>query len=164
MPNAFQRGGSDSASIVLLGSEYEPLAATADRIMERLREHPNFLRPRMNYEPTSPRVMVDIDRERAAALGVSVQAIGRTLEATMGARRRLSHQLHVAHVGDVGGEAFGRSALAAKLVGAGFGLGEVARDDEDLAAAAGKYSRDAFADAFASAGNNHGPACDGREH
>lgn len=87
MPNAFQRGGSDSASIVLLGSEYEPLAATADRIMERLREHPTFLRPRMNYEPTSPRVMVDIDRERAAALGISVQAIGRTLEATMGARR-----------------------------------------------------------------------------
>jgi multidrug efflux pump len=87
MPNAFQRGGGDGASIVLLGSEYEPLAATAERIMERLRAHPNFLRPRMNYEPTSPRVLVDIDRERAAALGVSVQAIGRTLEATMGARR-----------------------------------------------------------------------------
>ena len=87
MPNAFQRGGGDGASIVLLGSEYEPLAATGERIMDRLRESPNFLRPRMNYEPTSPRVLVDIDRERAAALGVSVQAIGRTLEATMGARR-----------------------------------------------------------------------------
>jgi multidrug efflux pump len=31
--------------------------------------------------------MVEIDRERAAALGVSVQSIGRTLEATMGSRR-----------------------------------------------------------------------------
>jgi multidrug efflux pump len=41
----------------------------------------------MNYEPTNPRAIVDIDRERAAALGVSVQQIGRTLEATMGARR-----------------------------------------------------------------------------
>lgn len=87
MPNAFQRGGGDGASIVLLGSEYEPLAATASRMVDRLRENPNFLRPRMNYEPTSPRVLVDIDRERAAALGLSVQAIGRTLEATMGARR-----------------------------------------------------------------------------
>lgn len=87
MPNAFQRGGGDGTSIVLLGSEYEPLAATADRIMDRLRQDPNFLRPRMNYEPTSPRVLVDIDRERAASLGVSVQSIGRTLEATMGARR-----------------------------------------------------------------------------
>lgn len=87
LPNAFQRGGGDGASIVLLGSEYEPLAATGERIMARLRDNPNFLRPRMNYEPSSPRVLVDIDRERAAALGVSVQAIGRTLEATMGARR-----------------------------------------------------------------------------
>ena len=88
MPNAFQqRGAGDGASIVLLGAEYEPLAATAGRIVDRLRENPNFLRPRMNYEPTSPRVLVNIDRERAAALGVSVQAIGRTLEATMGARR-----------------------------------------------------------------------------
>jgi multidrug efflux pump len=88
MPSAFQqRGGGDGASIVLLGAEYEPLAATAGRMVDRLRENPNFLRPRMNYEPTSPRVMVDIDRERAAALGVSVQSIGRTLEATMGARR-----------------------------------------------------------------------------
>jgi multidrug efflux pump len=88
MPNAFQqRGGGDGASLVLLGAEYEPLAATAGRIIDRLRENPNFLRPRMNYEPSSPRVLVDIDRERAAALGVSVQSIGRTLEATMGARR-----------------------------------------------------------------------------
>ena len=90
MQNPFQGGGgggADGASIVLLGSTYEGLAAVAERIMDRMRESPNFQRPRMNYQPTSPRVIVDIDRERAAALGVSVQAIGRTLEATMGARR-----------------------------------------------------------------------------
>lgn len=91
MQNPFQGGGggggADGASIVLLGSTYESLAAVAERIMDRMRQSPNFQRPRMNYQPTSPRVLVDIDRERAAALGVSVQAIGRTLEATMGARR-----------------------------------------------------------------------------
>lgn len=90
MQSPFQTGGgggADGASIVLLGSEYEPLAAVASRVVDRLRENPNFQRPRMNYEPTSPRVLVEIDRERAAALGVSVQAIGRTLEATMGQRR-----------------------------------------------------------------------------
>jgi len=80
-------GGADGASIVLLGSTYENVAVIAERIMDRMRESRNFQRPRMNYQPTSPRVLVDIDRERAAALGVSVQAIGRTLEATMGARR-----------------------------------------------------------------------------
>ncbi len=91
MQNPFQGGGggggADGASVVLLGSTYEQLVPVAQRIVERMRESPNFQRPRMNYEPTSPRVLVDIDRERAAALGVSVQSIGRTLEATMGSRR-----------------------------------------------------------------------------
>jgi multidrug efflux pump len=92
MQNPFQGGGgggggADGASIVLLGSTYEGLAIVAERIMDQMRQSENFQRPRMNYQPTSPRVLVDIDRERAAALGVSVQAIGRTLEATMGARR-----------------------------------------------------------------------------
>ncbi len=90
MQNPFQGGGgggADGASVVLLGSTYEQLIPVAQRIVERMRESPNFQRPRMNYEPTSPRVLVDIDRERAASLGVSVQSIGRTLEATMGSRR-----------------------------------------------------------------------------
>ncbi|HRO02651.1 MAG TPA: efflux RND transporter permease subunit [Terricaulis sp.] len=87
MQNPFSGRGADGASIVLLGSTYEELAAVANRVVDRMRESPNFQRPRMNYEPTSPRVLVDIDRERAAALGVSVTAIGRTLEATMGQRR-----------------------------------------------------------------------------
>ncbi|PZO52043.1 MAG: multidrug transporter AcrB [Alphaproteobacteria bacterium] len=90
MQNPFQGGGgggADGASMVLLGSTYDQVVPVATRIVERMRESPNFQRPRMNYEPTSPRVLVDIDRERAAALGVSVQSIGRTLEATMGSRR-----------------------------------------------------------------------------
>ena len=91
MQNPFQGGGggggADGVSIVLLGSTYEQLAAISDRVIDRLRQDTNFQRPRMNYQPTSPRVLVDIDRERAASLGVSVQSIGRTLESTMGSRR-----------------------------------------------------------------------------
>jgi multidrug efflux pump len=79
--------GQDGPSLVLLGSDYQTLAATADRIVARLRDNPNLQRPRMDYEPNAPRVEVNIDRERAAALGVSVQNIGNTLEATMGQSR-----------------------------------------------------------------------------
>jgi multidrug efflux pump len=87
--SAFQRGGggSEGASVVLLGSTYEQIAPVAQRIVDRMGQNPNFQRPRMDYQPNSPRVLVEIDRERAAALGVSVQTIGRTLEATMGSRR-----------------------------------------------------------------------------
>lgn len=80
-------GGGNDVSLVLGGMDYPELAEVADRIVAKSRENPNLIRPRMNYEPTNPRAIVDIDRERAAALGVSVQAIGRTLESTMGARR-----------------------------------------------------------------------------
>ncbi|MBU6373796.1 MAG: efflux RND transporter permease subunit [Alphaproteobacteria bacterium] len=89
MQSPFQGGpGGDDVSIVLGGSEYEPLAAIAEKVVSRARtENPQLIRPRQNYQPNAPRVVVDVDRERAAALGVSVQAIGRTLESTMGARR-----------------------------------------------------------------------------
>ncbi|HWA22518.1 MAG TPA: efflux RND transporter permease subunit [Caulobacterales bacterium] len=90
-PDAISSGGGGSkggaVSIALGGPEYEPLAALAERVVARLRTSPNFLRPLSDFEPNSPRVVVDIDRERAAALGVSVQAVGRALEATMGSRR-----------------------------------------------------------------------------
>jgi multidrug efflux pump len=80
-------GGGEGVSIVLGGLDYPGLAAVADKVIARARDNTNLMRPRMNYEPTNPRVVIDIDRERAAALGVSVQQIGRTLEATMGQRR-----------------------------------------------------------------------------
>jgi multidrug efflux pump len=80
-------GGGDEVSIVIAGEDYAQIAAIADRVVEKARSNPGLVRPRSNYEPSNPRVIVDIDRERAAALGVSTQAIGRTLEATMGSRR-----------------------------------------------------------------------------
>ncbi len=42
-------------------------------ILAARESNPGLARPRLDYEPTSPRVMVNIDREKAAALGVSAQ-------------------------------------------------------------------------------------------
>lgn len=82
-----QGRGGDDVSIVLKGADYAALAETADRVLQRARGYPGLVRPRSDYEANSPRVLVDVDRERAAALGVSVESVGRTLEATMGAAR-----------------------------------------------------------------------------
>ncbi|MAL11327.1 MAG: multidrug transporter AcrB [Maricaulis sp.] len=82
------RGGGSDIEFVLGGGEYEELAAWAEDILTAAREsNPNLLRMSSDYEPTAPRVLVDIDRERAADLGVSVSAIGRTLETHLGSRR-----------------------------------------------------------------------------
>ncbi|MBA4787935.1 MAG: efflux RND transporter permease subunit, partial [Brevundimonas sp.] len=48
-------------------------------------------RPRLNYEPNSPRLLVDVDPQKAAALGVSSQSIGRTLETMFGSRRATTY-------------------------------------------------------------------------
>ncbi len=54
-------------------------------------ENPGFSRPRLNYEPNAPRLLVDVDPEKAAALGVSSQEIGRTLETMFGSRRATTY-------------------------------------------------------------------------
>ncbi|MFY7926126.1 MAG: efflux RND transporter permease subunit, partial [Aquidulcibacter sp.] len=90
MQNAFSSGrggGNDGVAIVLGGSDYLELAAVAEKIVAKGRANEGFARIRMNYEPISPKIEIAINRERAAALGVSVQSIGRTLEATTGLRR-----------------------------------------------------------------------------
>ncbi|MCZ9335468.1 efflux RND transporter permease subunit, partial [Klebsiella pneumoniae] len=60
-------------------------------ILAAAQENPGFSRPRLNYEPNAPRLLVDVDPEKAAALGVSSQQIGRTLETMFGSRRSTTY-------------------------------------------------------------------------
>lgn len=81
-------GGGDDIQFVIQGPDYEAIDLEAERLLATIEEtNPNLLRARKNYEPTSPRIVVDIDRERAAALGVSVSDIGRTMQTHLGSRR-----------------------------------------------------------------------------
>lgn len=81
-------GGGDDIQFVLQGPDYESLDAEAERLLAAIREgNPDLMRARKDYEPTSPRLVVDIDRNRAADLGVSVADIGQTLQTHLGSRR-----------------------------------------------------------------------------
>lgn len=81
-------GNGDDVQFVILGPDYTAIDAEAERLIAAIRQdNPNLLRARKNYQPTSPRLVVDIDRERAAALGVSVADIGTTLQTHLGSRR-----------------------------------------------------------------------------
>ena len=57
----------------------------ADR-RSRSRRKPAALNVDIDYKQTRPELKVEIDRDRAGDLGVSVEEIGRTLEALLGAR------------------------------------------------------------------------------
>ncbi len=74
-------------SVVLGGPDYAELAQWRDRILARTDENPGLYAVDSDYKETRPQVRVNINRERAADLGISVQDIGRTLESMMGSRR-----------------------------------------------------------------------------
>ncbi|AQR63409.1 multidrug transporter AcrB [Brevundimonas sp. LM2] len=92
-PGAFQRGGGNSNSIemIVTGAEYADIYAWLQPVLAAALENPGFSRPRLNYEPNSPRLLVDVDPQQAAALGVSSQEIGRTLETMFGSRRATTY-------------------------------------------------------------------------
>ncbi len=81
------RSRGQPLQIVLGGPEYDELAQWRDRLLARIDENPQIFGADSDYKETRPQLRVDIDRERAASLGVSVEEIGRTLETMMGSRR-----------------------------------------------------------------------------
>ena len=85
-PGLGQRFSSAAVEMVLGGPSYEVLAEWRDRILTKAREAPNLTSVRSDYEETRPEIKVEIDRDRAGDLGVSVEDIGRTLETLLGSR------------------------------------------------------------------------------
>jgi multidrug efflux pump len=97
VPGAFQRGGgggggnSNSVELIVTGAEYADIYNWLQPVLAASLDNPGFSRPRLNYEPTAPRLLVDVDPEKAAGLGVSAQSIGRTLETMFGSRRATTY-------------------------------------------------------------------------
>src|SRR5262249_17184118 len=80
------RGGGSPVQLVLGGSSYEELAKWRDIVLARAAENPGLVNLDSDYYERKPQLDVAIDRDRAANLGVSLEAVGRTLETMMGSR------------------------------------------------------------------------------
>ncbi len=79
---------SKPVQFVIGGGSYEELAQWRDTLVEKIEEdNPGFIGIDTDYKETSPQIRIRIDYNRAAELGVSVQAIGRTLESMLASRR-----------------------------------------------------------------------------
>ncbi len=81
-----QRGIQPPVQFVLQGPDYETLARWRDLMLAKMRENPRLLNPDTNFRETKPELRVEIDRRRAADMGVSIQSIGRTIETMLGSR------------------------------------------------------------------------------
>ncbi|NMG54500.1 efflux RND transporter permease subunit [Aromatoleum aromaticum] len=89
LPAAFgQSSRSRPVSFVITTSEsYDELARYTERMLDELRAHPGFVSPDTDLKLTKPELAVDVDRDRAADLGIPVDVIGRTLETMLGGRQ-----------------------------------------------------------------------------
>jgi len=85
-PSLGQRGFQPAVQFVIGGPDYETLVEWRDAFLARARENDRLLNLDSNFHKTKPELRVEIDRRRAADLGVSIQQVGRTLETMLGSR------------------------------------------------------------------------------
>ncbi|WP_116808313.1 efflux RND transporter permease subunit [Steroidobacter cummioxidans] len=80
------RGSGIPVQVVLGGSDYEELARWRDIILSKAAENPGLTNLDSDFYARKPQIRVMVDRNRAGDLGVSLTAVGRTLETMMGSR------------------------------------------------------------------------------
>ncbi|MDF9433750.1 efflux RND transporter permease subunit [Chromohalobacter israelensis] len=78
---------------VIGGGTYESLVTWRDQLLERIRadEDSGLTALDSDYKETQPQLRIEIDYQRAAALGVNVDTIGRTLQTLLGGRSVTSY-------------------------------------------------------------------------
>lgn len=80
------RGAGSGLQMAVVGSSHEILTDAALKIVEAMRDRPEFQTPRLDNEPTQAQISVTIDRERASDLGINIGAIGTSLQALLEGR------------------------------------------------------------------------------
>jgi len=85
-PSLGQSGFQPPVQFVIGGPDYETLVEWRDAFLARARQNQRLLNLDTNFRETKPELRVEIDRRRAADLGVSIQAVGRTIETMLGSR------------------------------------------------------------------------------
>jgi multidrug efflux pump len=92
MRQGFGSQAQKPVQFVLGGGTYAELAEWRDILLEKLEQNnPGLTGIDWDYKETKPQIEVVIDTNRAADLGVSVNNIGRTLEAMLGSRRATTY-------------------------------------------------------------------------
>ncbi|GAA0312573.1 efflux RND transporter permease subunit [Rhodovulum strictum] len=80
------RGAGRGLSFAITGDSYESLSDLAERLVERMQDEPAFGEVQLEYETTQPQLFVEIDRIRAADLGIDITGLGDALRAMLNGR------------------------------------------------------------------------------
>ena len=86
-PGLGRRIANAPVQFVIMGDTYEELVKVRDKILEKAAENDKLINLVADYDERKPQLRVDIDRNRASDLGVSVRDIGETLQTLLGSRK-----------------------------------------------------------------------------
>ncbi len=84
VPKAIGRGFGQSLTLQLQNQDLDALATYAGKLANKLRGEGWLLNVRSVFQIDKPELRVTIDRDRAAALGVSIEEISRTMQILFG--------------------------------------------------------------------------------
>lgn len=87
LPKGLQSRFAQPIEFVIQGSSYEELAKWRDLFLDKIRGYPGLANIDYDYKETKPQFLLEIDRDRAASLGVSNAVIGRTLQTMLGSSK-----------------------------------------------------------------------------
>ncbi len=72
--------------VVVTNDSYQNLAAATQRILAEMAKNPGFVAPDSDLRLNKPELFLEVDRDRAADAGVSVDQVARTVETMLGGR------------------------------------------------------------------------------
>ncbi len=81
-----RRAVTRDVQAVIGGPDYDQLAQWSDQMLRLAEQNPMLVNVDSDYKERKPRILVSVDRNRAADLGVSLASIGSTLETMLGSR------------------------------------------------------------------------------
>jgi len=75
------RGGGSGLQFALIGDNYATLSDTANKVKAELEKDDKWGRVSVNYETTQPQMTLNIDRQKAAQLGIDINGLSATMQA-----------------------------------------------------------------------------------
>jgi multidrug efflux pump len=72
--------------VIVSGDSYDNMAKAAQAMLAEMQKNPGIVQPDSDLQLNKPELFIDVDRARAADMGVNVDAVARTVETMMGSR------------------------------------------------------------------------------
>ncbi len=72
--------------VLVSGDTYQNMAVVAQALIAEMQKNPGIVQPDSDLQLNKPEIFMDVDRQRAADMGVSVEAVARTVETMLGGR------------------------------------------------------------------------------